>query len=192
MSVLRSVLLMTMALLLAVLYYQVQKTGVMSEDGVLVAQDQLLSGQKKSKTKIGNHGDGNYSVGSKVGKPQQRMLGVASPIYAYREMVERPLFSQSRRPEARVDASVSSNEPLKPVNLDAFPWQLSGISIKGKNRAALIWHKSLRQSFTVNERDSEQGWTIRKILADSVVMQERDNATNKVELYLRGPVQLAK
>ena len=108
----------------------------------------------------------------------------APPFAEFRPMIERPLFSSTRRPPVLADA--------QPENVDAKQlrdtWRLSGIVLDQDRQQLAIF--SQRQG--EQRRRLELGmtladeWRLQRIGSDRVVL---DNGSGQVELLLREPPQ---
>ncbi|VXB08563.1 conserved hypothetical protein [Pseudomonas sp. 8AS] len=104
------------------------------------------------------------------------------PLEAYREMIERPLFSNTRRPPVLKDAPQ--------VNLDAQQlreaWRLSGIAMQQGRQLASFSERQGEQRLLL-----EQGmvlvdeWRLDFIGSDHVLLS---NGTSEVHMPLREPV----
>ncbi|OHC59192.1 MAG: hypothetical protein A3J25_02125 [Pseudomonadales bacterium RIFCSPLOWO2_02_FULL_63_210] len=108
--------------------------------------------------------------------------GEALPLDEYREMIERPLFSNTRRPP------VLRDEPL--ANLDSEQlreaWRLSGIAMQQGRQLASFSERQGEQRLLL-----EQGmvladeWRLEFIGSDHVLLS---NGTSEVRMPLREPV----
>lgn len=104
------------------------------------------------------------------------------PLEAYREMIERPLFSNTRRPPVLKDAPQ--------VNLDAQQlreaWRLSGIAMQQGRQLASFSERQGEQRLLL-----EQGmvlvdeWRLDFIGSDHVLLS---NGTSEVRMPLREPI----
>lgn len=119
-------------------------------------------------------------------EPPPAPPGETEPFDEYREMIERPLFSSTRRPP------VLRDEPL--ANLDAQQlreaWRLSGIAMQQGRQLASFSERQGEQRLLL-----EQGmvladeWRLEQIGSDHVLL---GNGTNEVYLPLREPVPVAE
>ena len=87
------------------------------------------------------------------------------PIVAYREVVERPLFSDTRRPQDRP----ADKTAAAPVAQIASQWRLTGIVLAGENSSAHI--VGTRDNKTVRLQAGMQldGWRLDKVERDHAV-----------------------
>ena len=94
----------------------------------------------------------------------QNPIPPLGPLQTYAAVVERPLFTQSRRPP--------------PENAEAQPGiqanlSIAGILISGGERIALIRRDNEHKLTRVREGQSLGDWTIRSIAADRVILAGR-------------------
>ncbi len=92
------------------------------------------------------------------------------PIASFGAIVERPLFSRSRRP-APVDRS--STADVRTSNT-GVPFMLSGIIVAGPTRVAFLQPRSQPKTLRVLEGETVEGWKIEKILPYRVVIGNGD------------------
>jgi hypothetical protein len=99
------------------------------------------------------------------------------PLASFAAIVERPLFSRSRRPQ-----------PLRNATADArtgnagAPFLLSGVIIAGATRVAFLQPRSQPKTLRVLEGETVDGWKIEKILPQRVVI---GNGEAREELFLQ-------
>lgn len=86
------------------------------------------------------------------------------PLRGYAEVVERPLFSETRRPS--VEAA--------PVDPRSSAFNLVGIVISAQQRHALIEHGQPPRLEHATEGQEIDGWTVESIQRDRVVLQRGD------------------
>jgi hypothetical protein len=101
--------------------------------------------------------------------PVKKTQGL-SPIGAYAVIAERPLFSTSRRPAlppspvlAQTKVAASISPPIPP------PTTLLAVLIGPNYRAAILRFAS-GQSRTIAEGEVIDGWTLRRVTEDAVVL----------------------
>jgi type II secretory pathway component PulC len=88
------------------------------------------------------------------------------PLRGYAEVLERPLFSETRRPS--VAAAVA---PADPRSAD---FNLVGIVISAHERHALIEHGQPPRLERVSEGQDIDGWSVESIKSDRVVLARAD------------------
>jgi hypothetical protein len=100
---------------------------------------------------------------------------VMPPLVSFAEVVNRPLFSQTRRPAPKA---------LAPGNEQSLPYTLVGVVITAHERHALIAHGTPPRLERLTEGQDLEGWTIEQILADRLVFG-RDGA--RIEVKAKDP-----
>jgi len=111
------------------------------------------------------------------------------PIDRYSEFVERPLFSSTRRPFQSSDKT-----PLDPsgaATASNFDLELSGITLSGTQKLALIKTKRDNAQHRVGRGEEFRGWTLEEVLADKVVMINGAQ-THELALVRKGDPLAAK
>ncbi len=86
------------------------------------------------------------------------------PLSTYAEVVSRPLFTSTRRPST--DASTSDRQTA---------FILIGIVISPAERHALVSHGAPPHVERLAEGQNLEGWTIKEILPDRIVIAQGDN-----------------
>jgi general secretion pathway protein N len=94
----------------------------------------------------------------------QNPIPPLGPLQAYAAVIERPLFTQSRRPPPEDGGAQPAAEGTLSV---------AGILISGGERIALIRRDTERKLTRVREGQSLGDWTIRSIAADRVTLAGR-------------------
>jgi hypothetical protein len=118
---------------------------------------------------------------STSGSQNESQVGPASlqipPVVAYREVVERPLFTGSRRPPEEPEETVES---VRAVQLGS-KWKLTGIVVAGDDSFAHV--TGIRDQKTVRLKIGEalDGWKLEEIAPDQIVFS---SATDRVALRL--------
>ena len=132
---------------------------------------------------------------SSASGPPQRVVGnvdgsrgagmVLSPAHDYDEIIERPLFHKSRRPEAAGDpeAEVSAVTARPDLLLRGTVVADSG------HRIALVQVVGTDTVERVLEGQTLEGWTVRRVDSDRIVMEQRGGTTEYSldETYRAGP-----
>jgi hypothetical protein len=88
------------------------------------------------------------------------------PVRAYTEVVERPLFSETRRP--------SVDSPTAPVDPRSSAFTLVGTIISAHERRALIEHGQPPHLERLIEGQDIDGWSVETIGTDRVILTRAD------------------
>ena len=99
------------------------------------------------------------------------------PVVTYREVVERPLFANSRRPPP--DEAAAATESVRAVQL-ANKWKVTGIVVAGDD--SFVHVESLRDHKTVRLQIGKplDGWKLEEIEPDRIVFtSETDSVTRQ-------------
>jgi hypothetical protein len=108
-------------------------------------------------------------------RPEEPAVAVP-PLAAYAPVIERPVFSPTRRP------------PLVPEPLEARPTRQGGITLKGvvlspqKRIALLEIPGSGSDPQRIAEGERLEGWTVEAVLADHVLMRNGE-VMRRLELH---------
>lgn len=97
------------------------------------------------------------------------------PLAELAAALERPLFTQSRRPPAAPVAA--------PSQLDAV---LAGVLSDGAEKVAIVVAPGADRALRLREGDVFQGWRVERVEDEAVVL-ERDGRTERLVLTFRGP-----
>ena len=108
-------------------------------------------------------------VGTNAGPAEQDFT--LPPIEALAEVTNRPLFSRTRRPPEQAEEALGQVEEFV----------LAGIVVSASDRIALIRHGQPIKIARLKEGQSIEGWTVRSIAADRVLIE---NAGSEHELRL--------
>jgi hypothetical protein len=106
-----------------------------------------------------------------------------SPMASYVEMVERPLFSATRRPvEAEEDEAVAEFVPPEPPPLRPNELVIVGVVMRPEGTVALI--QDTRTDEVVNAAEGARvgGWEVAEIQADRVILRSRGQEAT-LQLY---------
>lgn len=114
--------------------------------------------------------------------PASAPASAAPPFSDFQQMLERPLFSSTRRPPVLEEA--------QPDNLDAQQlrevWRLSGIALEqGRQLAVLSERQGERRLLLELGMVLADDWRLERIDSDRVLFS---NASGQVELLLREPM----
>ena len=88
------------------------------------------------------------------------------PVRAYTEVLERPLFSETRRP--------SVDSPTAPVDPRSSAFNLVGTIISAHERRALIEHGQPPHLERLSEGQDIDGWSVESIRSDRVILTRAD------------------
>jgi general secretion pathway protein N len=113
--------------------------------------------------------------GEAAAKPEPFSL---PPLAALQEVVQRPLFAESRRPPAVAPASA----PQVVRELDSL--SLLGVVITPEGRHALIQSEPQAKPERVRQGQTLAGWTVEGILPDRVVFRRGET---REELRIKEP-----
>lgn len=109
---------------------------------------------------------------------------------AFDEILERPLFSQERRPPPEPEPERPAVQVIRPVT--PLHVQLLGVATAGEVAVALIRDQNTLKLFRLSEGMEHQGWTVLSLEPGKVVFK-RGEQTQELELELdktRHPVQM--
>ncbi len=109
---------------------------------------------------------------------------VMAPAENFSVILERPLFSPTRRPPAEGTVTIESAEPELEVTL-------VGIIISSEGRIAIIKPEGGSQFVRLSEGDSFQGWTLETIEPDRITFQ-RGEIEEHIELTYDEPPPVQK
>ncbi len=107
-----------------------------------------------------------------------------APVETFSAVVERPLFSPTRRPPPQGTATIESPEPELDVTL-------VGVIISAAGRIAIVKAKGASQFARVSAGDSFQGWTLDSIEPDRVSFR-RGEIEVHIELTYEEPPPVQK
>ncbi len=109
---------------------------------------------------------------------------VMAPAESFSAILERPLFSPTRRPPAEGTVTIESAEPELEVTL-------VGIIISSEEQIAIIKPKGGSQFVRLSEGDSFQGWVLETIEPDRITFQ-RGDIEEHIELTYDEPPPVQK
>jgi len=121
------------------------------------------------------------SVASAAAGPASLDLPRLEPIGAFAEVVERPVFFQTRRPP--------DPEAEPPPQAEAAPkadFVLSGLILSGKERLALLRPVRSATVERVHEGEEIEGWLVQAVKADRVVLK-RGETVQEIRLEDKPP-----
>ena len=106
------------------------------------------------------HAAGRSATAQASAAPVSRDPGALSAVLA------RPLFSPSRRPPAEAEAAPPAplQEPARAV------WRVEGVIDAGGTRRAILRREGAAAGIHAAEGDTVEGWTLRSISADRVIL----------------------
>lgn len=105
----------------------------------------------------------------------------SAPISAYSQIVERPLFSETRRPAAVKAEAVASRR----AGEMASQWKLTGVVAAGDETYVLVQGVRNRQTLHLQQGGLLDGWRVDEIGVDYVSLASGDES---VTLELRAEV----
>ncbi len=107
------------------------------------------------------------------------------PLADLSETIERPLFTESRRPseEEPSDAPVM---PTPVVTGPAAVFSISAIVITDKERAVLLTHPQSGELTRVREGETIAGWRLERVESDRAVFS-KDGDSKEIDLRTFGP-----
>lgn len=136
--------------------------GVCAVLGFVIAAEALVINGNATNDDIAEVGDLSESdEASQATVPKPLRI---PPIAAYRDVVERPLFADTRRPPAVASMAVAQ---LPAAQLNS-KWKLTGVILAGKDSTAYV--KGVRDNNTIHLGVGMplDGWRVEKIAADHV------------------------
>jgi hypothetical protein len=92
------------------------------------------------------------------------------PIEHYAELIERPLFLESRRPFRLEPAAADAPEPVRLGRRPALV--LMGVVITPERRSAMLLDAASRQAMSVAEGAAVAGWRLDQVGPDGVVLRQ--------------------
>jgi hypothetical protein len=108
---------------------------------------------------------------------------ILPPLQQFREIVDRPLFVQTRRPAA-VDKSASAVAGQPDASLNQI--SLSAVIVSSTQRIALFRNTQDKKTIRVEEGKPLQGWLLKEVLAESVTLA-REGQEQKFVLVRKTP-----
>ncbi|MGH8656071.1 MAG: hypothetical protein ACREYE_29565 [Gammaproteobacteria bacterium] len=144
---------------------------------------ELLIGSRDRPLETGKAGGGETPVKA------VNMSIELPPVDRYSEFVERPLFSSTRRPFQPSDKTALGQSGA--ATASNFDLELSGITLSGTQKLALIKTKRDNAQHRVGQGEEFHGWTLEEVLADKVVMINGAQ-THELALIRKGDPLAAK
>jgi hypothetical protein len=93
------------------------------------------------------------------------------PLVNYTEIVERPLFNETRRPfepEVTLPDSAKSARPVKVLR--KLDWALVGVVLTPQRRSALLWSRVNNKFMRVQQGAEFEGWKLEEVLSNKVII----------------------
>jgi hypothetical protein len=115
-----------------------------------------------------------FLVSSSFSSPALSAGDGASALDRYREVLDRPLFSPSRRPAAASLEPTGATEGEVPT--------LQGIVVSPRQKFALFAGASEADALRVSEGETIGRWTVAKIAANHVTLTAPDGAPVEISL----------
>ncbi len=153
--------------------------------GVCIALASVVYGQLRMTPPKPAPGDGNGEAPALAALPAQPRYTLA-PAEDFLEVLERPLFSPTRRPPAEGTVAVASSEPELEVTL-------VGVIISSEEQIAIVKPKDGSRLLRLSVGDSFQGWAVESIEPSRIIFR-RGDIEEHIELTydLPPPVQKPK
>jgi general secretion pathway protein N len=134
-----------------------------------VVQDQL------------GRGPGLAPPSSAAAPPPRRAAPRATPIKAFSETLERPLFHASRKPAPKIASAAPEAAAVEPPVLD-----LVGVVIVPEGRSALIRMPRASELIEVSVGERIEGWRLESIETDRIVLKSGTaSAVYRIDAELR-------
>lgn len=97
------------------------------------------------------------------------------PLEMYQEIIERPLFIDTRRPWDPEEGTAGSGTPeesetQEPMADELPPWDLIGVMISPVMRSALLWDFTKNEAFRMEEGAALEGWEVEQVHPDGIVL----------------------
>ncbi|MGH8613339.1 MAG: hypothetical protein ACREYF_15330 [Gammaproteobacteria bacterium] len=164
----------------------------MTRRKVMISLAALLAAVIGIEVFVGGHDRSLETAKARSAEPPLKAVDTSiefPPVDRYSEFVERPLFSNTRRVFQPRDKT-----PLDPsgaITAFNFDLELSGITLSGTHKLALIKTKRDNAQHRVGQGEEFRGWTLEEVLADKVVMQNGAQ-TQELALIRKGDPLAAK
>ena len=113
------------------------------------------------------------------------------PLETFSETLARPLFMATRRPPEPQPEPVEEEPERAPAKPKPVPVTLSGIVVSPTERQALLGSQRSKELIWVTEGQVIDGWTVRSILPDRVILHRR-GVTAELELKDKGEIAPVK
>jgi len=158
--------------------------------GVLSLTALLLAGALAAEIRYGTLDDTPIRAAA-PGAEEEARVGVQGeapsmpPLAAFAETLERPLFSESRRP-AESETLAEAPDDSDAARPAAGGFLLSAVVITDESRVALLRGPESRALARLREGETLDGWSVAEIRADSVLLRHADE-TQRVPLRRFGP-----
>ncbi len=116
-----------------------------------------------------------------IAPPPRRAAPRATPIKAFSETLERPLFHASRKPAPKIVTAAPAAPAAQSPSL-----KLVGIVIAPNDRSALIRLRSSAELVEVSVGERIEGWRLETIETDRIVLKSgKASAVYRIDAYLR-------
>ena len=132
---------------------------------VILTQVLLLGGESGAAVTVSNSQGQNSAAPGTV--PQSLQI---PPVVAYREVTERPLFSDSRRPPPQAAAGNNATQATQLVG----NWKVTGIVVAGDSSFALVEGIRDRKTVRLQLGTPLDGWQLAAIHPDHLVFNSAD------------------
>jgi len=132
---------------------------------VILTEVLLLGGESDAAATASNSHAQNSAAPGAV--PQRLQI---PPVIAYREVTERPLFSDSRRPPPQAAAGNNATQATQLVG----KWKVTGIVVAGDSSFALVEGIRDRKTVRLQLGTPLDGWQLEEIHPDHLVFNSAD------------------
>lgn len=107
-----------------------------------------------------------------------------APLEDFSEIVDRPLFSETRRPYEPEEGEVAAEDLSDESGQESqrLVWQLVGVMISPQGREALVQHNVSKESMKVEQGEALDGWTVEQVSPGGVILSQ---GSRRHELELR-------
>ena len=93
------------------------------------------------------------------------------PMANFTEIVERPLFNETRRPFEPEVPPPQSAKGARPVKvLRKLDWDLVGVVLTPQRRSALLWNRAKNKFMKVQQGAEFEGWKLEEVLKNKVII----------------------
>jgi len=141
---------------------------------VILVEVLLLGGESSAAAAAGNTQTDGSATSAAV--PQSLQI---PPVIAYREVTERPLFSDTRRPAPKVKSPGSGVAQAAQL---ASKWKVTGIVVAGDSSFALVEGLRDRKTMRLQLGMPLDGWKLEEIHPDRLEFSAAE-ATTTLQLH---------
>ena len=146
---------------------------------IILTEVTLLSGDSSAETILGETPDPGVATTGTM--PQSLQI---PPVIAYREVKERPLFSDTRRSPPKAAAGNNATQ----VAQLATKWKVTGIVMAGDDSFALVEGIRDRKTIRLLLGMPLDGWKLEEVYSDHLVFSAADTSAT-LQLHAEKPAQ---